>query len=80
MAPAVAKFVGSHPERMVGSGGCSVWRGRGFVAKCGPGANREAYVLSGAVGALPLTVPELVAADDGWVVMRDVAATTSSGS
>ena len=73
LVPAVAKFVGSHPERLVGSGGCSVWRGGGFVAKCGTGANREAHVLSGAVGALPLAAPELVAAGDGWVVMRDVA-------
>lgn len=68
----VAVFVGPRPERLAGYGSCSVWRGAGLVAKIGPGAAREAHVLSGRVGAVPLRTPELVAEGDGWVVMRDV--------
>lgn len=70
---AVESYLGPAPERLVGYGSCSVWRGNGAVAKVGAGAACEAHVLSGRVGSLPIATPALVAEGPDWVVMSEVA-------
>jgi Phosphotransferase enzyme family len=66
-------YVGPAPERLVGYGTCTVWRGNGAVAKVGVGAASEAHVLSARVGSLPIATPALIAEGPAWVVMSEVA-------
>ena len=70
---ALVPYLGSEPERVVGYGRCTVWRGNGAVAKVGAGAECEAHVLSGRVGSLPIATPNLIAEGPDWVVMNEVA-------
>jgi hypothetical protein len=69
----VALHLGPAPERLVGDGSCTVWRGNGLVAKVGAGAASEAHVLSGRLGSLPIATPTLVDEGRDWVVMSEVA-------
>lgn len=52
-----------------------VFVGRGLVAKIGTEqvVGREARVLGGLDGVLPLRVPRLVVRGAGWVVMEELA-------
>lgn len=75
LPPEVAALVGESPRRLVGYGAAAALGGRGMVAKVGPAAivAREARILGGELGGLPLAVPELIAAGPGWLVMREVS-------
>lgn len=68
----VAEWLGSRPTRVSGGGSSQVLRGRGFVAKLGPGARREAFVLAELAPRIPLVLPAVVASGADWVVMQDV--------
>jgi hypothetical protein len=65
----VLSYVGDEPEHLVGWGGGAVVRGHGVVAKVGPTAERNAFVLS---LDLPVELPVLIDHGRGWVVMEDV--------
>jgi len=68
----VRDLLGRFPEPVTGYGASRVYRGNGLVAKVGPGAAAERYVLSPPT-PLPIETPSLVSAGDGWVVMTEIA-------
>lgn len=74
LPPEVTALVGETPRRLVGYGAATAFAGQGMVAKVGPPAvlAREARILGGEMGCLPLEVPERIAAGPGWLVMREV--------
>lgn len=74
---AVAELLGEH-RWLPGYGSCRVLAGNGLVAKVGPGAHREAFVLSGRLGAMPITVPKFVDAGPDWVVMCEIVDTAGA--
>jgi len=71
----VTALVGETPRRLLGYGAATAFAGGGMVAKVGPPeiVAREARILGGQLGCLPVEVPELIAAGPGWLVMREVS-------
>jgi hypothetical protein len=66
---AVLDLLGPAPQRLRGHGAAVVLAGNGLIAKIGPGAPREAFVLG---LSLPVATPSLVAQADRWVVTEEV--------
>ncbi len=69
----VAALLGAGPTERSGRGAGRVLSGNGRVARIGPpeAIAREVFVLG--LEELPVTVPPLVAAGQGWVVTAEVA-------
>jgi Ser/Thr protein kinase RdoA (MazF antagonist) len=49
-----------------------VLRGRGFIAKIGPGVRGESFVLNELAPRIPLALPAVMASGPDWIIMRDV--------
>jgi phosphotransferase family enzyme len=65
--------LGRAPEELGRFGSSRVVRGEGVVLKVGPTdrAAREAFMLA-EIGGLPLAVPSLLDAGDGWLLLEEV--------
>jgi len=66
--------LGSSPSDLTRLGSSRVLQGNGLVLKIGPPdrAAREAFVLGQLAGSLPLSLPLLVDAGCGWLLLRSV--------
>lgn len=68
----VAEWLGRRPTKVSGGGSCRVMRGGGLVAKVGPGARGEAFVLNELAPRIPLVLPAVMASGPDWIVMTDI--------
>jgi aminoglycoside phosphotransferase (APT) family kinase protein len=66
--------LGPSPQDLTRLGSTRVLRGNGLVAKVGSpeGMAREAFLFGEAAALLPVSVPTLVDAGPGWILMEDV--------
>lgn len=75
----VLRQLGPAPDDLSRLGSSRVLRGNGAVLKAGPAdrAAREAFVLAQA-SRLPLPVPTLLEAGEGWILLEEVAEVSGS--